>query len=137
MSDKKVFAILYKFKEEMLSELRAELHDEINNIKNTQQYLLDQINNIKNTQQYLCNNQQILSNNINNLQANKMFVIDPKQYEEDRAYEIMQKIKKELNPIITNIENDIHTMKYDIKHIHEISNDNKRSVLRLKNKRGS
>ena len=66
-----------------------------------------------------------------------MFVIDPKQYEEDRAYEITQKIKKELNPIITNIENDIHTMKYDIKHIHEISNDNKRSVLRLKDKRGA
>ena len=57
MSEKKVFAILYKFKEEMLNE--------INNINNTQQYLLDQINNIKNTQQYLCNNQQILSNNIN------------------------------------------------------------------------
>ena len=129
-NEKKVLAILYKFKEEMLAELR----DEINNIKNTEQYLLDQINNIKNTQQYLCNNQQILSNNINNLQANKMFVIDPKQYEEDRAYEIMQKIKKELNPIITNIENDIHTMKYDIKLIHEISNDNKRSVSRLKDK---
>ena len=132
-NEKKVLAILYKFKEEMLAELR----DEINNIKNNEQYLLDQFNNIKNTQQYHCNNQQILSNNINNLQANKMFVIDPKQYEEDRAYEIMQKIKKELNPIITNIENDIHTMKYDIKHIDEIRNDNKRSVSRLKDKRGA
>ena len=46
-------------------------------------------------------------------------------------------MKKELNSVITNIENDIHTMKYDIKHIREISNDNKRSVLRLKDKRGA
>ena len=34
-NEKKVLAILYKFKEEMLAELR----DEINNIKNTEQYL--------------------------------------------------------------------------------------------------